>query len=103
MMTHSIAKRILISALLTSSLGFVRAWAWDGNWTQAESGRGDVIYDPDSTQGMGSVKDRPQKYFIPPPRDWADVDAEEGHDYKHKDYAPYALARINQGISYEGK
>jgi hypothetical protein len=83
-------------------LPFSVGWAWDGDWTQARSGRGDIFNDPDSSQGKAGT-DPPQKFLTPNPRDFVDVDPDELQDYFHhhnKDYAPYALARITQDMHY---
>src|SRR3712207_5109025 len=93
----------LMIPLLVLALTAPESLAWDGNWTQAESGRGGVIYDPGTTQGNAGTDERPQRFFIPPPRDWAHVDPEEPDDYKRKDYTPYALARITQTVQYQGR
>jgi hypothetical protein len=92
----------LLGLLLSLHFFLSAAWAWDGNWTEAKSGQGDVIYDPDSSQGKAGT-DPPQKFLTPNPRDYADVDPEELDDYYHrrnKDYSPYALARITQDLHY---
>lgn len=81
------------------------AWAWDGDWTQARSGKGDIFDDPESTQGKAGT-DPPQKYLTPNPRDFVDVDPEELGDYfnrRNKEYAPYALARIYQDLHYNNR
>ncbi len=80
----------------------VSAGAWDGNWTNASSGRGFIFDDPGDSTGQAGT-DPPQKFWIPNRRDHADVDPEELHDYfdrSNKDYAPYALARVTQTIHY---
>jgi hypothetical protein len=77
-------------------------WAWDGEWTKANSGRGDIFDDPERSQGKAGT-DPPQKFYTPNPRDFADVDPEELDDYFNrykKEYAPYALARIFQDLRY---
>ena len=87
---------ILLVAISASAL------AWDGDWTQASSGRVGLFDDPDSTQGKAGT-DPPQKYYTPNPRDYIDVDPAELGDYFNrykKEYSPYALARITQNIHY---
>jgi hypothetical protein len=77
-------------------------WAWDGNWTDASSGRVGLYDNPGSTDGQAGT-DPPQKYYTASPRDYAEVDPDELNDYFHrrnKDYTPYALARITQDIHY---
>ena len=79
------------------------ALAWDGDWTQAESGRVGLFDDPGSTQGQSGVPDPPQKFYTPAPVDYAEVDPEELNDYfnrRDKNYSPYALARITQTLHY---
>ena len=81
---------------------FPEAQAWDGEWTDAKSGRTGLFEDPGSTHGQAGT-DPPQKYYTPAPRDYADVDPEELNDYFKrwdKDYSPYALARITQDLHY---
>lgn len=88
----------LIGLCLTNAA----AMAWDGDWTQARSGRTGLFDDPNSTQGKAGT-DPPQKYYTANPRDYIDVDPEELGDYFNrykKEYSPYALARITQDIHY---
>lgn len=87
--------------LLILMLGAPDALAWDGRWTQAVSG-GDALYDAGNKQTDAGTDERPQTYFIPPPRDHWDVDPEELDDYGRKHYTPYALTRITQHINYNG-
>ncbi len=91
----------LFSLLLALLLGGGPALAWDDNWTQARSGD-TLLYDKDSKHGNAGTDERPQTFFIPPPRDFWDVDPEELGDYGKKQYTPYALARVTQNISYNG-
>jgi hypothetical protein len=91
-----------VAQLILSDLIFPAAQAWDGEWTDAESGRTGLFEDPGSTHGQAGT-DPPQKYYTPAPRDYADVDPEELNDYFQrwdKDYSPYALARITQDLHY---
>lgn len=89
---------------LMNLLGGNSALAWDGDWTQARSGR--LIFDnPGSTDGQAGT-DPPQKYYTPAPRDYSEVDPDELSDYfnrKNKDYSPYALARISQDLHYNSQ
>ena len=78
------------------------AFAWDGVWTQGVSGNEYGLYDAGVKQTDAGTPVRPQTFFIPPPRDYWDVDPEELSDYGKKRYSPYALARINQDIRYNG-
>lgn len=102
-------RRLSLSALLAVVLGVamasgLSAWAWDGRWTQAVSGDG-IFNDPGSSQGDAGTPERPQTFFTPPPRDYVDVDPEELSDYfdrRNRHYSPYALARIEQNIRYQG-
>ncbi len=90
------------SILLSAST----AWAWDMRWTNAVSGNGDVLYDAGSSHGTAGTDEPPQTFHAPPPRDFADVDPEELDDYfdrRNKDYVPYALARVERNIVYNGQ
>lgn len=94
--------RVLIASLILWSSLMSVGWAWDDDWTQARSGTVGLFDDPDSSQGKAGT-DPPQKYYTPNPRDYIDVDPEELTDYfnrYHKDYTPYALARITQNLRY---
>lgn len=76
--------------------------AWDGNWTDASSGRGALFDDPERSDTKAGT-DPPQKFWIPDRRDYRDIDPEELSDYfnrRNKDYAPYALARVIQALHY---
>jgi hypothetical protein len=99
-------KRLLVIALssivlLSPSFG----WTWDGQWTQAQSGNGaDLFDDPGRSQGKAGTSP-PQKFWMAGPRDYVDVDPDELVDYfdrRNKDYSPYALARIEQTLHYQG-
>lgn len=80
-------------------------WAWDGDWTHAKSGRAwDIFDDPDNSQGKGGT-DPPQNFWIPGPLDYADIDPEylrDNFDRKNRHYTPYALARIEANLHYNG-
>ena len=78
------------------------ALAWDGDWTDAHSGRTGLFENPGSTDGQAGT-DPPQKYYTAAPRDYSEVDPEELDDYFHrrdKNYTPYALARVDQDLHY---
>jgi hypothetical protein len=75
---------------------------WDGDWTDARSGRTGTFDNPGSTEKTAGT-DPPQKYYTAAPRDYIEVDPEEIDDYFHrrnKNYTPYALARITQDLHY---
>jgi hypothetical protein len=100
-----VTKLLYVLCLLGLFMPISLVWAWDGDWTQAQSGKGDIFDDPDSSQGKAGT-DPPQKYLTPNPRDFADVDPEELDDYfdrYKKEYAPYALARIYQDLHYNDR
>lgn len=82
-----------------------RGWTWDGDWTNAKSGRAwDVFDDPGNSQGKAGT-DPPQNYWIPGPLDYADIDPEylrDNFDRKNRHYTPYALARIETNLHYNG-
>jgi hypothetical protein len=97
----SLLMGLLLACLLTASAG----WAWDGDWTQGRSGYGNDIFEDTGRSDGQSGTDPPQKFWKADPRDYANVDPEELHDYfdkrKHRDYVPYALARVEQALRYQ--
>lgn len=92
---------LLLGVLLTTTWG----WAWDGNWTQGRSGYGNDIFEDTGRSDGQAGTDPPQKFWKADPRDYANVDPEELHDYfdkrKNRDYVPYALARVEQALHYQ--
>ncbi len=80
-------------------------WAWDGDWTQGRSGYGNDIFEDTGRSDGQAGTDPPQKFWKADPRDHANVDPEELHDYfdkrKNRDYVPYALARVEQALRYQ--
>lgn len=113
-MRNGCLKRFLILGLLSCLLagcpvGYrserqlcLQALAWDGDWTDAKSGRVGLYDNPGSTDGQAGT-DPPQKYYTSSPRDYSEVDPNELDDYFHrynKNYTPYALARITQDLHY---
>lgn len=86
--------------VLLALLCVLPVYAWDGDWTQAESGS-NWMPDPENTDGVGNIKDRPQKFWIPTPRHHKDVDPEEISDYHGKHTSPYALARFPYNVRYQ--
>src|SRR5690242_18878579 len=93
-------RRSMVALILSGLLLSVALWAsrevlaWDGNWTQGKSG---VYLDSDSgsseAKSGNKPEDVPQHYYIPPNRDFDDIDPGELADYRFDDYSPYALAR----------
>lgn len=101
-MRNACLKRFFITGLLVWIGWLPVALAWDGDWTQARSGRVGMFDDPTSSDGKAGT-DPPQKYYTANPRDYVDVDPEELDDYfnrYNKEYSPYALVRITQNIRY---
>lgn len=96
-------RTFLLSGVSLCLLGSVSStYAWDGNWTDAQSGT-NYINDPDSSHGKPGTSEAPQRFFTTPDRDYNDVDPEELDDYFGKgnhEYVPYALARITQTLHY---
>ncbi len=92
---------LLLGVLLTTTGG----WAWDGNWTQGRSGYGNDIFEDTGRSDGQAGTDPPQKFWKADPRDYANVDPEELHDYfdkrKNRDYVPYALTRVEQALQYQ--
>ncbi len=78
------------------------ASAWDGRWTRAVSGEWPLV-DPGSSEGKTGIKEHPQTFFIPPPRDFADVDPEEMDEAAGRMYTPYSAVRFTQDLSYLNK
>jgi len=93
---------ILMLVCLSGLMPGPRAFAWDGDWTQGRSGEGTAPYDKGGSQGDAGTPERPQTFFTPPTREFVDVDPEELKDYGRKEVSPYALARIQQTIRYQG-
>lgn len=75
---------------------------WDDNFTRAKSGVEGDLLDPGNSDGKSGLKVPTQTFFIPPPRDFENVDPEEIADNKKKDYSPYALALFPQNFVYRG-
>jgi hypothetical protein len=93
---------VRLFALMAGLLLCPQVLGWDGDWTDARSGRTGLFENPGSTDGSAGT-DPPQKYYTAAPRDYIEVDPEELDDYFHrrnKNYAPYALARITQDLHY---
>jgi hypothetical protein len=91
------------SASLLPALAQQAKGIWDDHGTNAKSGVEGTLLDPGSTEGQSGVKPPPQTYFIPPPRQYEEVDPEEIRETKKRDYTPYALAQLPQTITYRGK
>ncbi|WP_303673267.1 hypothetical protein [Vampirovibrio chlorellavorus] len=96
---------LLVGLVLTSLLTVTVGWAWDGDWTQGRSGYGNDIFEDTGRSDGQAGTDPPQKFWKADPRDHANVDPEELHDYfdkrKNRDYVPYALARVEQALRYQ--
>ncbi len=95
-------QKTLWGFLLLTTLVQPVGLAWDGDWTDASSGRVELYDNPGSTEKQAG-SDPPQKYYTAAPRDYDEVDPRELDDYYHrfnKNYTPYALVRITQDLHY---
>ena len=89
--------------LLLLCLPHQNAHAWDDRWTDAKSGwwaAPDANGDKNNSDTGASP--RPQHFVIPPAPLFSDVDPDELDDNHHKNYTPYALARITQRFNING-
>ena len=110
------AYRAILLACCLFGLCAVSAEAWDGNWTQAKSGTEGAlydqgtemgvagtkgrIYDPGNSTGKAGTKEPPQKFWIPPNPQFADVDLKDADNYYRKDYSPYAMVLFPQNVTF---
>lgn len=80
---------------------FERSGIWDNNLIDADSGVEFNLQDPNSSEDKSGIKkDLPQTFFIPPPRQFDDVDPEELDEQAGKDYTPHALVQVRSNIRY---
>lgn len=93
-------KHVVSAVIFTLLLGAGSTSAWDGDWTRAKSGEWPA-YDPGDSTGTAGTDEKPQTYFIPPSRDFDDVDTEELYR-KVKDYSPHALAQFTRSVRVSG-
>lgn len=108
---------ISITLMMVDGLGACRAWAadneqvqpvyqtpsfWNGEWTDATDGYHYSHPDPGSSEGKSGNKpqDKPQHYWIPDPRQWADIDPQQLKDYQGYHYSPYAQLQVWQPLIY---
>lgn len=81
---------------------------WDGEFTEASSGYHYGYPDPGSSEGEAGIdkKDRPEHFWIPPDRQWENVDPERLKDYEGnwfsggEAYTPYAVVLFPRDLVY---
>ena len=88
-------------SLMTAMLALGTAHAWDGEWTRAKSGEYPA-YDPGDKTGNAGTDERPQTFYIPPAREFDNVDPEELYR-SVSDYSPHAMAQFTRNVSVGGK
>lgn len=104
--------RSLLIALLGVFLG-LSGLVWGVAWSQEKRDWANIlepsydmnvyIRDSGNSDGVGVQKERPQMFFIPPPRLFETVDPNELDEMVKGDYTPYALVQVAQEVHYRDK
>ncbi len=94
--------RILLVILCLLIIGNP-VFAWDGDWTEGQSGVEPNLYDEGNSDTKSGLDGKYEFFYIPPVPQWEQVDWEELQDNRKGNKSPYVILQIPQPVKFRGQ